>query len=69
MFVGDQNVVDVDGLAHERAGLGVRLGGLQKVRTDARAEVFGLADIDDLALGVFIEVHAGLGWKRTNFLD
>ena len=30
VLVGDGDVVDVDGLAHERAGLGVGLGGFRK---------------------------------------
>jgi hypothetical protein len=61
VLVGDDDVIDVDGLAHERAGLGVGLRSFEEVRADARAQVFGLADVDDLALGVFVEVAAGRG--------
>jgi len=67
VFVGDEDVFEVDGFAHEGAGLNVGLGCFEQVRADSRAEVVGLADIDDLALGVFVEVDAWLGWKRANF--
>ena len=68
VLVGDEDVVDVDGLAHEGAGFGVGLGGFKKVGADAGAEVLGLADVDDLALGVLIEVDAGLGGEEADFL-
>ena len=68
VFVGDQDVVEIDGLAHQRAGFGVGLGGFQEIRADARAQVFGLADVDDLALGVLVEIHAGLGGEGADFL-
>jgi len=66
-FVVDENVLDVDGLAHERAGLCVGLRGFEEVRTDPGAEIFGFADIDDLALGVFVEVDAGFRRERSDF--
>ena len=69
VLVGDQDVVDVDGLAHERAGLGVGLRGFEQIGADAGAKVLGLADVDDLALGVLVEVHARLGGQNANFLD
>ena len=68
VLVGDQDVVDIDGLAHQRAGLGVGLRGLQQVGAHPRAQVFRLAHIDDLALGVLVEVHAGLGGQSADFL-
>ena len=58
-FVVDEDVVEVDGLAHERAGLGVGLRGLEQIGADARAQVLRLADVDDLALGVLVEVDPG----------
>ena len=58
----------IDGLAHERAGLGVGLRGFKQVGADARAQVVGLADVDDLALGVLVEIHAGLGGQGADFL-
>ena len=54
VLVVDEDVVDVDGVAHEGAGFGVGLGGFEEVGADAGAEVFGLADVDDLAVGVLI---------------
>ena len=54
VLVVDEDVVDVDGIAHEGAGFGVGLGGFKEVGADPGAEVFGLADVDDLAVGVFI---------------
>ena len=68
VLVGDEDVVDVDGLAHERAGFGVGLRGFKQVGADAGAQVLGLADVDDLALGVLVEVHAGLGGEGADFL-
>ena len=69
VLVGDEDVVEVDGLAHERAGFGVGLRGLKQVGADARAQVLGLADVDDLAFGVLVEVHAGLGREEPDFLE
>ena len=68
LLIGYQNVFEIDGLAHQRAGFGVRLRSLQKVRAHARAQVFGLADVDDLAVGVLVEVDPGLGGKGADFL-
>jgi hypothetical protein len=69
VLVGDEDVVDVDGLAHEGAGFCVGLGSFKEVGANAGAKVVGLADVDDLAVGVFVEVDAGLGGEETNFLD
>ncbi len=69
VLVGDEDVVEVDGLAHERAGFGVGLRGFKQIGADAGAKVLGLADVDDLALGVFVEVDAGLGGQETDFLE
>ena len=68
VLVGDKDVVDVDGLAHEGARLGVGLGGLKKIGANARTEVLGLADVDDFSVGVLIEIDAGLGGEEANFL-
>ncbi len=67
MLVGDEDVFDVDGLAHERAGFGVGLRGFEQIGTHARAQVVGLAHIDDFALGVLVEIHAGLGGQGADF--
>jgi hypothetical protein len=39
-----------------------------KVGRDARAQVLGLADVDDFAFGVLVEIHAGRGGEGTDFL-
>ena len=66
--VGDDDVVDVSGLADERAGFCVFPAALVEVGGDARAQVLRLADIDDLAFGVFVEVDAGRGRQGADFL-
>ena len=68
VLVGHQDVVQIDGLAHQRAGLCIGLRGLQQVGAHARAQVLRLADVDDLALGVLVEVDTGLRGKRADFL-
>ena len=68
MLVGNQDVVEIDGLAHERAGLGVGLRGFEQIGTDAGAQVLGLAHVDNFALGIFVEVDAGLGGESADFL-
>ena len=68
VLVGHQNVVEIDGLAHQRAGFGVGLRSLQQIRAHPRAQVFGLAHINHFALGVFVEIHAGLGGQIADFL-
>ena len=67
-LIGDEDVFEVDGLAHERAGLGV--GGLvggEEVAADAGTQVLGLADVDDFALGVLVEVAASAGGEGPDF--
>jgi hypothetical protein len=67
VLVGDGDVVHVDGLAHQRAGLRVHLVGFEEVGADARAQVLRLADVDHLALGVLVEIAAGRGGQGTDF--
>ncbi len=67
-FVVDQDVIDIYRLAHQRAGLRVGLRGRQQIRADTRAQVLRLADVDDLALGVLVQVHAGLRGQGADFL-
>jgi len=66
-IVGDDNVVDIDGLADESAGLGVFPAAFMEIRAYARAEVFRLADVNDLALGIFVEIDAGGDGETTDF--
>ena len=68
VLVGYEDVVEVDGLAHERAGLGVGLRSLEQIGTDARAQVIRLAHVDHFAVGILVEIHAGLGWQAADFL-
>ena len=68
VLVGDEDVVEIDGLAHQRAGFGIGLRRFKQIGADARAQIVGLADIDYLALGVLVEIHAGLGWQGADFL-
>ncbi len=66
-FVVDEDVVQIDGLAHQGTCLGVRLRGFEQVRTDAGAEVLRLADVDDLAVCVLVEIDPGLGGEGPDF--
>ena len=68
VLVGNEYVLNVDGLAHEGAGFCVGLRGFKKIGSDAAAEVLRLADIDDIALRILVEVDPGLGRERANFL-
>ena len=65
--VGDDDVVDVDRLAHQRSGLGVFPAAFVEIAGHAAAQVLRLAHIDDLALGVLVEIHAGLGGNGADF--
>ena len=58
-IIGDNDIVDVDGLADERAGFRVLPAALVEIGGDARAQVVGLAYVNHLAFGVLVEVHAG----------
>ena len=69
VLVGDGDVFEVDGLAHERAGLGVGLRGGEEIAAHACTQILGLADVDDLALGVLVEVTAGARGQGTDFLQ
>ena len=68
VLVGDEDVFEIDGLAHQRAGLRVGLRGFKQIGAHAGAQVLGLAHIDDFALGVLVEIHAGLGGQGADFL-
>ena len=65
--VGDDDVVDVDGLAHQRARFRVLPAAFVEVAGHTAAQVLRFAHIDDLAFGVFVEIHAGLGGDGANF--
>ena len=67
VLVGDGDVVHVDGLAHQRAGLGVGLRRFEEVGANARPQVLRLADVDHLALGVLVEIAAGERGEGADF--
>src|SRR6185437_1255757 len=69
VLVGDRDVLEVHGLAHQRAGLGVSLRGGEEVAPHPGAQILGLADVNDLALGVLVEVTAGARGQGTDFLQ
>jgi hypothetical protein len=66
-FVVDNDIFDIDGLAEEAAGFGVFVGTPDEIGADAGAKAFGLADVDDLTFGVFVEVDAGSGGEGADF--
>ena len=66
--IGDDDVVNVYGFADQRAGFGVFPAAFVEVRRDARAQVLRLAHVDDFALGVLVEIHAGGGGEAADFL-
>ena len=66
-LVGDDDVVDVDRFAHQGIGLGVLPSPFAEVGRNPAAQVLGLADIDDLAFGVLVEIHAGGGGQAADF--
>ncbi len=68
LLVVDDDVIEIDGLAQQRPGLGVFAGAFQEIRTHSRAQVIRLADVDDLAIGILVEIHAGRSWQSANFL-
>ena len=60
-FRADHDPFDIGDLAYQTAGLVVVARIAVEIRTHARAQVDCLADVDDLAVGVFHQVAAGFG--------
>jgi len=58
----------VDRLTDERAGFRVFPAALVEVGGDAGAKVVGLANVNDVAFGVLVEVHAGRSGQAADFL-
>ena len=54
VLVVDEDVVHIDGLAHQRSRLGVRLRSLQQIRAHPRPQILRLADVDHLIVGVLV---------------
>jgi len=67
--VADDDVIDIDRLAHQRAGFGILPASFMEVAGHAAAQVFRLAHINDFAFGVLVEIHAGLGGDGADFLE
>ena len=65
--VCDNDVVDIDGLADQRAGFGICDPSFMKIRGDPAAQVLGLTDIDDFAFRVLIQIHASGGGDGPDF--
>ena len=66
--ISDDNVVDIDGLADQRAGFRVIPSPLMKIGRDARAQVLSLANVNDVAFGVFVQVDDGGSGQAADFL-
>jgi hypothetical protein len=66
--VAHDDVIDVDRLAHQRSGLRVLPPPFVKVAAHAAAQVLRLANVYDFALGILIQIHAGIGRDGANFL-
>jgi len=66
--IGDDDVVDVDRLAHQRPGFRVFPAPFVEVGGDAGAQVLGLAYVDDFACGVLVKVDAGGSGDGADFL-
>ena len=60
-------MVKVGNVGDEAADFGGVVGGFLEVGTDAIAEVNGLADVDDRAVFVLVEVTAGFGGQGREF--
>ena len=58
-FVVNDDVLDVCRLAHQRACLGLDLDPLHEIRAHPRPQTLRLANVDDLALGVLVQIHSG----------
>ncbi len=69
LVVGDDDVVNVDGFFYQRPGFGVGPAAFVEIGRHPAAQVLGLPDVDHLALGVLVEVHAGFGGDGADFLE
>ena len=69
-FIVHNDVFDIHGLTQQGASLGIGLAyTFIEVGAYPGPQALGLAHIDDLAFGVLVHVHAGLGGKGSDFLD
>ncbi len=58
VFAAGDDVLDVAELRHQPGGLGIEVAGFLEVRPHPVPQVAGLADVDDLAPGVPVQVDA-----------
>src|ERR1700686_2066119 len=66
-IVGNDDVVDIDRLLHQGSGLGVFPPRLVKIAGHAATQILRLPHVDNFALGVHVEIHAGLGGYAADF--
>ena len=66
-FVVNDDVLDVGRLEDQRAGLGLDLDALHEIRAHPRPQTLRLADVDDLALGVLVQIDPGPQRQGSDF--
>ena len=62
----NQPLLDVRDLSHEGVGLAIERPRL-KIGTHPAAQTLGLADLDDFAGAVLVEINAGRNWDFFEF--
>ena len=67
-LVAHHDVFNIDGFTQQASGLGVLAGALHKIRAHPRPQVLRLANVDDLAFGVLVEIHARIDRNRFDLL-
>jgi hypothetical protein len=61
-----QDVVHIDGFAHERAGLGVGLGFSEEIGAYPGAKILGFSDVNNFALGIAVQIHPWPGGQGAH---
>src|SRR5580692_6202036 len=59
-YVVDDNVIDVGNFTHQRAGLGVLYGLIEKIGTDTIPQRLSFSDVKHFLGSVLKKIHAGL---------
>src|SRR6266568_3115905 len=67
-LVGHHDVLNIYGFAQQAPGLRVFTRSFDKVGPHPRAQVLCLSNVDDLTLGVLVEVHPWIGRNRFDLL-
>src|SRR5229473_497429 len=65
--VGDDDIVNIHRFAYQGSSFRVLDAAFVKIGSNPAAEVLGFADINNLALGVLVQIHAGRGRQTTDF--